>query len=115
MRPQARTISLGERSWSVRPLTVAQVQAIEPLLFADDAGGTVASAVAILKLALARDHAEAASGLDDIEAGAPEIAAALAIVLRLGGFIPDTDPPPGEFGAGATPATPSTGVPSTLA
>ena len=118
MRMQPRTITLGEHLWQVRPLTCAQVQAIEPLLFAGETSGgrtgpgTVAAALAILKLALARDHAEAATGLDDIEAGASDIATALACVLRLGGFVPDERLPenaPGEADAGATPALPFDG------
>ncbi len=101
MRAKPQTIVLGDREWQVRPLTVAQVQAVEPLLFASAvSSGTVAAAVAIIKIALARDHAEAAAQLDDIEAGATEIAAALACVLRLGGFVASEDASPGEAGAG---------------
>ena len=109
MRPQPQTITLGEQAWLVRPLTCAQVQAIEPLLFAStDGRGTVAAALAILRVALNRDHAEASAGLNDVEAGAPEIATALAGVLRLGGFVPleraQEIPLPGKLGAGETPA-----------
>ena len=107
MRLQPQTIRLGAHAWIVRPLTLAQVQAIEPLLFASDASpaGSVASAVAILRVALARDHAEAAAGLDDVEAAAPEVATAMATVLRLGGFLPARgDFSPGEAEAGQAPA-----------
>ncbi len=108
MRLQPETIRLGAHAWIVRPLTLAQVQAIEPLLFAagDLPTGSVASAVAILRVALARDHAEAAASLDEVEAGAPAIAAAMASVLRLGGFLPARgEPSPGEAEAGQAPAT----------
>ena len=89
MRLQPETIALGGASWRVRPLTVAQVQEIEPLLFAEGGGpGTIAAAVAILRVALRREHPEAVAPLGDLEAGAGEIAAALAQVLRLGGFLP---------------------------
>lgn len=118
MRLQPTTITLGSQSWLVRPLTVAQVQAIEPLLLAsaEAKAGSVASAVAILRVALGRDHAEDAVGLDEIEAGAPEIATAMAQVLRLGGFLPNGGASLGEVGAGAMPADPrveSTGTAST--
>ena len=98
----------------MRPLTVAQVQAIEPLLATTDQG-SVAAAVAVLRVALARDHAEAAAGLDEVEAGAPEIAQAMTQVLRLGGFLPSSagEPDPGEADAGPAPAP--TGPPSTPA
>ncbi len=116
MRMQAQTIALGDQAWLVRPLTVAQVQGIEPLLLAsaESKAGSVAAALAILRVALARDHAEAATRLDEIEAGAPEIAVAMGQVLRLGGFLPHGDMTPGEVEAGPTPAA-STGVASTPA
>ncbi len=117
MRLQAETIRLGDHAWPVRPLTLAQVQAIEPLLLASSAAptGSVAAAVAIVRVALARDHVEAAAGLDDVEAQAPEIAAAMASVLRLGGFLPaqsgdtllgeaDAGLPAASIGAAFTPA-----------
>ena len=91
MRVPAQMIRLGEQSWSVRPLTLAQVQAIEPLLFDQSGAGTVAAAVAIIRVALARDYAEALATLDNVEAGAPDIARAMASVLRLGGFISNVE------------------------
>ena len=106
MRMQPQSLRLGAHHWQVRPLTLAQVQAIEPLLAGQPEIGTVAAAIAILRVALARDHAEAASQLDDVEAGAPEIAAAMSVVLRLGGFLPENsslnagDRAPGEAEAG---------------
>ncbi len=113
MRPQPEIVALGGASWRVRPLTVAQVQEIEPLLFAEGGGsGTVAAAVAVLRVALRRDHPEAVAPLADLEAGAGEIAAALATVLRLGGFLPagaasgeaGADQPPASTGPRSTPA-----------
>jgi hypothetical protein len=82
-------IHLGDKEWRVRPLTLAQVQEIEPILMASsgEAPGTIAAAVAIVSIALARDHADAAKTLGEIEATTSEIAAAMATVLRLGGFI----------------------------
>ena len=111
MRMAPRTITLGERAWSIRPLTLAQVQAIEPLLAGAERVGSVAAAVAILRVALARDHAEAAATLEEVEAGAPEIAGAMTAVLRLGGFLPGDDPTMGE--AEALQPSASTGAPST--
>lgn len=109
MRLQPEIVGLGGASWRVRPLTVAQVQEIEPLLEAQT--GTVAAAVAILRVALRRDHPEAVAPLGDLEAGAGEIAAALAQVLRLGGFLP-AEVRPGE--GSADPSGPaSTGPRST--
>ena len=108
MRPQPETIRLGAQAWCVRPLTLRQVQAIEPLLMANAAEGqgNVAAAIAILGVALTRDHADAVPALGDIEATAPEIGAAMRAVLRLGGFIETAgDPIPGEADAGRPPAS----------
>ena len=89
MRPRPETIRLGACEWPVRPLTLRQVQEIEPILMASAAEtkGNVAAALAIVAIALARDHVDAAASLGDIEATAHEIGAAMATVLRLGGFI----------------------------
>jgi hypothetical protein len=88
MRPQPEIIRLGAHEWRVRPLTLAQVQAIEPILMeTQEKKGNVAAAIAIVSIALARDHASAAESLTEIEATASEIAVAMTTVLRLGGFI----------------------------
>ena len=106
MRRQTETIALGEHRFAVRPLTIAQVQAIEPLVFAEreTPAASIATAIAILRVALARDHAEAAAELDALEVDAPDIGAAMAQVLRLGGFLPQGEQAPGEAGAGEAPA-----------
>jgi hypothetical protein len=106
MRPQPEIIRLGAHEWRIRPLTLAQVQAVEPILMAtqDTKGqGHVAAAVAIVSIALSRDHALSAEGLSEIEATASEIAAAMTSVLRLGGFIETRGAPDvlGEAEAGA--------------
>lgn len=100
MRTRTEIISLGEREWSIRPLTLRQVQEIEPILMANalEAKGNVAAAMAIVAIALRRDHAEAAASLGDVEATAPEIAAAMAAILRLGGFLPPSTE--GDAGVG---------------
>lgn len=89
MRAKAETITLGERQWTVRPLTLGQVQEIEPILMEStfDSNGHIGAAMTIVAIALRRDHPESASTLADVEATAGEIVAAMAKVLRLGGFV----------------------------
>ncbi|MFZ0559869.1 MAG: hypothetical protein WAN31_01820 [Methylovirgula sp.] len=101
MRPQPILLKLGAEEWRLRPLTLAQVQRIEPLLAADSKGGTIAAAIEIVAIALSRDHPEAAQKLSDVEATAKEIGVAMADVLRLGGFIA-AENAPGEAMAGST-------------
>jgi hypothetical protein len=88
MRPQPEIIHLGAHEWCIRPLTLAQVQAIEPILMAtQQTKNNVKAAIEIVAIALSRDHASVVEGLSEIEATASEIAAAMTCVLRLGGFI----------------------------
>jgi hypothetical protein len=49
MRPRPETIRLGAHDWPVRPLTLRQVQEIEPILMssAAETKGNVAAALAI--------------------------------------------------------------------
>lgn len=100
MRPRSETIQLGRHEWLVRPLTLRQVQEIEPILMsaADNAKGNVAAAMAIVAVALGRDYPDVSTSLDDIEATASEIGNAMAVVLRLGGFI--EGPTKGDAGLG---------------
>ncbi len=100
MRLRNERILLGSHEWMVRPLTLRQVQEIEPVLMsgAVESKSNVAAAMAIVAIALGRDHAKAAAMLGDIEATAPEIGAAMATVLRLGGFIETASQ--GEAGLG---------------
>ena len=72
MRPRPEKIRLGAREWPVRPLTLRQVQEIEPIIMSSAAEpkGNVAAALAIVANALGRDHAAAAALLGDIEATA---------------------------------------------
>lgn len=114
MRPQPIDISLGGTTWHLRPLTVAQVQEIEPHVAAAAEGrvGTLEAAHAVLCIALRRDHPDAVPKLAEMESQAGELAAAMREVLRLGGFLP-LENAPGEAGAGQAPA--STGGASTHA
>jgi hypothetical protein len=105
MRPVPEVVQLGAYEWLVRPLTLRQVQDIEPILIPSAYGtkGNVAAAIDIVAIALKRDHPDAATSLADIEATAQEIGAAMATVLRLGGFIEtptNGDNSPGESQAG---------------
>ena len=63
MRPQPITIHLGGEDWRVRPLTLAQIQRIEPLLSpeAQRSGASIAAATEIIMVALELDQAHAAS------------------------------------------------------
>lgn len=114
MRPQPIDLTLGGATWRLRPLTVAQVQEIEPHVAAAAEGrmATLQAAHAVLCVALRRDHPQAVAQLAELETDAGELASAMREVLRLGGFLP-ADIAPGEAAAGRAPA--STGAGSTRA
>jgi hypothetical protein len=101
---QPKAITLGDRVWTVRPLTLAQVQDVEQAILdgAHLSKGNVGTALGIVAIALRRDNPEDAKTLGEVEATAPEISVAMTEVLKLGGFTEDTTP--GEAEAGATPA-----------
>jgi hypothetical protein len=103
MRAAPALIRLGEQEWRVRPLTLKQIQEIEPLLRTDDSAGSIGAAIKIVAVALGRDHPDAASKLDEVEATTQEIGQAMRDVLRLGGFIAveGEETAPGEGQAGA--------------
>jgi hypothetical protein len=88
MPAQAKDIILGDRTFTIRPLTIGQVEAIEPILIANS--GTK-SAIDIAQIAIGRDYAEDAKSLRDLEATTGDIAIAFTTVLRLGGFAPAED------------------------
>jgi len=102
MRTSAKQIRLGHKEWTIRPLTLGQVQAIEPVLLASDGAGTITTALAILRVALSRDFPADVSGLENIETDADEISVAMSTILQIGGFIREIQP--GEDRAGESPA-----------
>jgi hypothetical protein len=94
MRQEPVEIKLGDNTFRIRPLTLGQVRRIEPVLVNSYAGsGNLDAAITIVQIALERDNPAGAAGLQDIEATAPELGAAMGVVLRLGGFIPPEDAP----------------------
>jgi hypothetical protein len=87
MKPAPKTITLGERTWTVRPLTLAQLEELEPVVQAGPAMSQVAYGLAVVAAGLRRDHPEDAAAIRDLEATAGELATASAAVLTLGGYI----------------------------
>lgn len=85
MRADPVEITLGDKTWKIRPLTIRQVRKIDPLMtrLSQDTG----LSVDIIQIALERDFPDDAAGLADIEANVREIGSALQSVLELGGYI----------------------------
>lgn len=80
-------IALAGRTFSVRPLTLRQVEALEAIL-AVQGQGSIAQGVRIVAAGLARDHADMTDEvLYAAEITPHEIATAAAAVLRQAGFL----------------------------
>lgn len=95
-RPLSATITLGSKSWTVRPLTLRQVEALEPLVARGSGESPFAYGLAVVSAALARDHEADIAGLRDLEATSADLAEATRAVLILAGYLP-------SFSAGADP------------
>ncbi len=84
-------ITIGGETWPVRGVTLRQHAEIQRILASDDSN--FVRGMAIVKLALARDHKESADGLDDHEGTITEIDDAAGAILRMGGWLPPLDQP----------------------
>ena len=95
-------IVLGGKPFKLRPMTFAQVEAIETAT--KQVGGVVAQGRSIIIAGLSRDHAAAVEEITtgEMEADAEEIARATKTILSHAGFLPDTS---GEAGAAAQSAS----------
>lgn len=97
------TITLGARSYSIRPLTLGQLRGVLPAFARAaklSAADGIDAAIDILAAALARDHAALTrDALLDVEATPTELAAAVAQIAELSGLVPK-DGAPGEIQAG---------------
>jgi hypothetical protein len=89
--PLPRTISLGGRNWTIRPLTLAQLEELDPVVQAGPGMSPTVYGAAVIAAGLRRDHPDDAALADrrELEATGPEVAAASSTILRLGGYLPE--------------------------
>ncbi|WP_205825131.1 hypothetical protein [Methylobacterium terricola] len=110
MAPPSRTIRLGGHEWTIRPLTLAQLEELDPVVQSGPSTGPTTYGAAVIAAGLRRDHPEDAALADrrELEATGPEVAAASSTILRLGGYLPETAPGEAraaESAAGSTSAS----------
>ena len=86
------SITLGARSYAIRPLTLGQLRIVLPAFARAaklSAADGIDAAIDILAAALARDHASLTrEALLEIEATPHELAAAVAQIAELSGLVP---------------------------
>lgn len=114
MRPDPETITLGDKSWLIRPLTLRQIRELSPLVTGTAASevNSVDLMIAMLCVALRRDHEADANpeALLELETSLPEFKETQAAIMRLSG-LRKAETHVGE--GGAAPLTATTGEPST--
>lgn len=111
MRPDPVKIELGDKEFTIRPLTLGQLRDVDSFIRRGRVGSEdynqMDQSLDILQAALKRDYPEDAAKILDLEVGMLEIGALVQKVLRVGGMIPDEAP------AGELPAVQPTGTAST--
>lgn len=111
MRPEPVTITLADKSYSIRPLTLRQTRDIEVATSKTDYPSHTDQLCAILDAVLRRDHEAALpeGGVLDMEVTMPELHEAASQIKKLAGM---QVVPAGEAKA-APPAARSSGTEST--
>ena len=90
-------ITLGERTFKIKPLTLNQVEAIEGMMDGAKAVSQVHLARSVIAEGLRRDNADVAIG--DLECTVAELALAMTAILRQGGFMPEGEAPAAAMNA----------------
>lgn len=92
MRRGAITIQLGELEFAIRPLTLGQIQDIEPALLSgrEEVENPLQVSLTIVGVALRRDYPDI--DLLEVEATGKELAAATRQILQHGGFLDGAEP-----------------------
>jgi hypothetical protein len=99
MRAKAQAITLRDKSFKIRPLTLGQVMRLEEVVANPNQKYGTEYGVSVIRIGLLRDHpkeAEAISDIEEYEITAAEIGKASSTILRLGGYLPPEDSDMGE-------------------
>ncbi|HTV87995.1 MAG TPA: hypothetical protein VME41_03170 [Stellaceae bacterium] len=111
------TITLGGRTFQLRPLKLGQLRRLVDALDAmggQSGGALIAAAADVVVAGLAPAHPDlSAEALLDLEAGVAELNEAVAAVLRVAGLRPAADTAAGEAGPVAEKAPAMRSAPST--
>ena len=88
MRPDPIVVICGDRSFTIRPLTLQQIRGIDSLL-KDSSVSELGKSIGILSTALSRDHADVV--VDDLEIGLADLGPIIQSILTVGGMVVVTD------------------------
>ena len=102
MRPDPITITAGDKSFTIRPLTLGQIRAIDSILHSGEP--QLDQSIGIVRAALARDYPD--TDPKDLEIALADLGTIVDSILRVGGMIVDVKP-------GELQEVPQTGTSST--
>ena len=106
MRPAPIKITLEDQEYTIRPLTLGQLQEIDALL--KDNLPEVMKSIQIIRVALSRDHKEVADRILELEIPMRDIGPIVFKLLTIGGMVMETDV--GNVSEALQTGTSSTGV-----
>jgi hypothetical protein len=86
MRPEPIKITLSDKDYTIRPLTLGQIRKIDELMLRLEMR-QVGKSIAIIAIALERDYAATAADIENQEHSMMELGSAVASILTVGGMI----------------------------
>lgn len=86
MRPEPIKITLSDKDYTIRPLTLGQIRKIDNLMLSHEMR-QLEKSIAIIAIALERDYAAIAADIENQEHSMIELGSAVASVLTVGGMI----------------------------
>jgi hypothetical protein len=86
MRPAPIKITLGDKDFTIRPLTLGQIQEID-LLLKDKNISEVMKTIQIIRVALSRDNPTDAENILEMEIPMNELGPTVFQLLKIGGMV----------------------------
>jgi hypothetical protein len=84
MRPEPITLQCGDKTFVVRPLTLAQIRKIDSVL-RDASIGELDKTIGVIAIGIGRDHPEVS--VDDLEISLSDLGPMMQRILAVGGMV----------------------------
>lgn len=86
MRPSPIELELGDKKFTIRPLTLGQIQEIDAYL-KDTAMSEILKTIHIIRIALSRDYTNDADNIMEMELPMNELGPKVFQILQIGGMV----------------------------